>query len=220
MRTTSEIILSLEEKIDKLLSYTSNQDLLLKTLNNKILKLEKIINDIMKEDVQLENNEVKEVISPLPQSLQDSLQVKPIQNGLKKIEIKGIKENVNFFKKEDGSYVLGKLIEENKQNPIKLENTEQKPVGYSNKSVPIQQQVLYLDDKPAAMVGVEVYRNNNLIKKIKTVTNGKWNLSLEPGDYIIKLNKKQNSSRPEINYEYTVTIPASDRVVVLDTIKF
>ena len=44
MRTSTDILISLEEKIEKLVSYSSNQDLLLKTLNNKILKLEKKTN--------------------------------------------------------------------------------------------------------------------------------------------------------------------------------
>ena len=128
MRTSTDILISLEEKIEKLVSYSSNQDLLLKTLNNKILKLEKIINDVMKEDVSV----AKEVGEnpPPPIVVQTNPIQNTVQNGLKKLDIKGLNPEVNFFKKPDGSYVLGKMLEEAKlqaetNNVTKLSKTNE-----------------------------------------------------------------------------------------------
>lgn len=86
----------------------------------------------------------------------------------------------------------------------------------------IQQKLVYKEDnKPIAMASVEVYKDNGneglkAVKTAKTNATGKWTAALEPGEYLLKVMKKETSTKSRIDSQFEIEIPASKEPVNLE----
>lgn len=76
--------------------------------------------------------------------------------------------------------------------------------------IPVMQKLLYNTNAPIRLCNVEIFDNKgNKLKKIRTSHIGKWNSSLFPGDYKIKITRAALDKYPQVDDTYDITVKAS-----------
>lgn len=208
-RKATDVLLDLEIKVDTILTHLKNQENLMKVIANRLGVFNK-------------SNEVKQ---PSIKDSVENLPTKPIIPGLKP----GIvMTSARLGKKEDVPTITSQNTERDEVEAGDFIEVETNPKGKrrtaryaenesTSKKTAVQQKITYADGKNVCLASVEIYDlNNNLIKQAKTNAMGKWMAALDPAEYIIKINKHGVANKPNINLEFQITIPNSDRPLELD----
>ena len=186
-RTVSEVIVSVESKLDHIMDFIKNQDMNIKILLNRISLLEK--------SIKLKTPEEK--VKPKIEA------VLPTEDPVKTSQMPGLKPGIT----------LGKKVTPKQETFVDVSGT-------SNKKIPVQQKIIYNDGKNLSLANVEIFDiNGNLIKKIRTGSIGKWNASLEPGQYSVMVSKRGANAKLNVETSYEVSIPPSNAPVELDVHK-
>ncbi len=87
------------------------------------------------------------------------------------------------------------------------------------KAVLVQQRLNYNDQSPITLATYEIFdENHKSIRKSRTNSVGKWNATLAPGSYTIKITKNPSGIKPAINQEYKITIPQSSSPIELSQV--
>jgi hypothetical protein len=202
-RKATDILLDIEQKLDKLLAVSSNQDLLLKNLNNRIKSLES--NPAVKHaDKSPEPTSVKQVSMP---GLKPGVQ---LNTESPKIPIEGLSEGMP---EPDPDEV------EQDHKPKGKRRVSRYVAGEKNRAVPVQQRVVYGDGKNVCLAKVEIFQGDKNIKSLKTNVSGKWTYALDPGTYKVSIYKRNTTNKPTVDMSYEVDIPESSESIQLDTIQ-
>jgi len=174
---------------------------LLVELNHKV---DLILGLVKNQDQLLKilNNKIK---NNLPENLIDPE---------KSENIVGIKENGISIRLND------KVVEQvAKNNEVIVDNEFVQVETVSTKKVAVQQKVTYSDGKNVCLASVEITGGNlKSSKKLKTNAMGKWMLVLEPGKYIVNINKSKNQQNTAVSISYPFTIEESDKPIELPPI--
>ncbi len=192
-RKATDILLSIEQKVQLILGHNKNQDLLMKTLLNRLQALEEQ--------------------TPAP-SIVENVDPKTKQ------QLPGLKPGVRIGSQITRETTE---VPEEKIDTIELESkpTGQRrdlryvPSNYDGKPIPVQQKLLYEDGRAIVTAQVEILSNGNLVKSLKTNATGKWTNTLNPGTYTVRFSKKATSTQKAVEAETTIDIPVSQEPVQL-----
>ena len=213
-RKASDVILSIENYVNEILGHVRNQDMTVKLLINRISSLERAVNNS----------------SPAPAS-----SAPPAPAPASQRQMPGLKPGVNLGPpaKEQQTFTAtprgSSQIDYDESGNEQLE-VEVKPVGKRRgargqtasavKNVPVQQKILYPDGKNVCLANVEVFSSGkqgqlDLVKKCRTNSAGKWNVSLGAGKYLVSISKVGTSTKPGVEVSYPIEIPVSDKPLEL-----
>jgi hypothetical protein len=184
-KKASEILLELEQKIDLMLGYLKTSDLNYKLIIARLDKLASLI------------NQTPSVSLPQTKILENKLIAKPAV-----VEFQEVDENNSLIINEELQPQVGRR--------------DLRTQGQSIKKIQVQQKITYSDGKVVILANVEIFdSSNNLVKKTRTNSAGKWIANLDPGPYLIKIYKPPTSNKPVVERQYEVQIPISDVPVEL-----
>ena len=185
-RTTTDIILDLEQKMENVSAEVKNMSFSIKLLLDRT--------------------------NMILQSQSTILQKPPIQNSKQ--------EEITFSavqpkKKQTKEIALDKR---------KQDVSSKKP---NYKEVNVSQKVVYPDGTPVILAGVRIFdANKNDITKsltgkglVRTVTSGKWNIAIPPGDYIVQIQKEANASKPAFEQTIRFNVSGVDGSLILEASK-
>lgn len=86
----------------------------------------------------------------------------------------------------------------------------------SGRKVAVQQRITYSDGKNICLANVEIKNSvGQSIKKMRTNAMGKWIAVLEPGNYMVNILKSANKTNPDVDLNFPISIPESDRPIEL-----
>ena len=208
-RKASEILLSIENKVQSLTqtmnSYNLNMRLILDRVN-------KIYNYIHQLEIQsasdVSNAQEKEIIDVKSENL---ITVAEGPSGPRRV---GRSE----------TYTAASPVAPTVQ-PAVIANTpkpqEATPASKStnpDKKVPVSQRLTNDKGKDLFMAEVEIQdANKKTIQTTKTNATGKWQAHLKPGTYHVRTAKTDTATKEKIEAWQEITVPFSDSVVILPT---
>jgi hypothetical protein len=213
-RKATDILLSIEEMVKKVLGHNRNQDMLNKTLLNRIADLEKKIST----GTQLQESQDFQKHQDFPKHSGDAPPRRINQ------QLPGLKPSVKIKQQKPESNQI--VRDPNEEEEEKLEVTS-KPVGKRRdaryvssgnkiKQVPVQQKIMYEDGRSVSMAKIEIFDSETkLVKNTKTNATGKWTNALMPGLYTVKISKKETSTKRAIEAQTEINILNSDEPVQL-----
>lgn len=214
-RTTTEVILEIESKVNKILSYITTQDFMLKNIANRISKLEKAIASPEFKDIKKEEASKVEPNTNKDEEFPDFEKQPQVNSSVTKMP--GLKEGifvnkdqVNVNRNASSASIESQIADMNKKTTRKNQHA----------TVPVQQRVTYVDGTPIAMASVELLINNNGVlesfKKLKTNATGKWTNAIPSGEYLIKVFKSKNFNKNEVRIEMAINVPDNGSSVQLN----
>lgn len=164
-----------------------------------LIYLEARVDILAKHIINIDNN-IKLILN----KLQNNIMNQPI-------EIKKIEEKVPII--VENKPKIEEKIEEELDFPQVGEEIKEESSG---RKVAVQQRITYSDGKNICLANVEIKNLAGLsIKKMRTNAMGKWIAVLEPGIYNIHVTKSANKTNADVELNFPVTIPESDRPIEL-----
>ncbi len=211
-RKATDVLLSIESKLESLLNHHKSQDLNLKILSNKI----------------------NSFIDSLPSLLESSKSNKAPQQKItveavdtsRNIEVKSelplyIENNptgnrrVSRDHQEDKSDFKDYDLQKNSNSFPEISNKKENPQE-TNFVVQVTQRVTDKNQKSVFLAEVEVKDlSGNVIHKTRTNSVGKWSGTIKPGNYRIFINKKESSMKQKIEVSQDVNLDSSKSMVIL-----
>jgi len=224
IRKASDILLTLEATLEKVLGYVHNMDMNIKTISNRLNMLEKTSVTPKWSPPSMTREAVGET-APSPELLAAAAKsqmpgLKPgVQLGPQRTMIATPKGQQISTTEEDEEYTF---VDEQQQLEV-----DTKPIGQrrgvrteepdpnSERKMPVQQRIIYKDGKNVCLANVEIFQTGNkgefnLIKKLRTNSAGKWAVALAPGKYLVSISKAGTSSKPNVEVSYSIDIPVSN----------
>jgi hypothetical protein len=217
-RKATDILISIEEDIKKVLSYVQNLDLNSKIQTERTRLLEEKLNAVVSglksvPKPQPSSNVV--VGSPDKQIPAFAAKSNPTRSpflvapDLKNRVEQALKEAKLDSKLEDEMFV--------ERSPVGNKRTQPKPVN-SQKQVVVQQKVIYESDAKSVYMGtVEIFsmKDDQLVKQTRTTQNGKWMAPLTPGEYTVKVSKAATPLKAEVKISFPISVEDSDNPIEL-----
>lgn len=234
-RTASDVLLSLESKIDQLIALYRSQDLVLKVLANKLNNLIDTVNHLPS---QKEVNNTKPEPNILNISSDFQLPVEVAPKGFRRTsrpETYVVEEKpttranlkstptspvvappsnpspvtlpVQFPDFSSGNVPPGLKT----SAPKKSENVITPPpvaeIKSTGNKIPTEQRVVDKNGKAIYMASVMILsESGNLEYKTTTSSMGKWQASLLPGRYQVKISKLESMSREKLDVAQNITV--------------
>lgn len=215
IRKASDILLTLEATLEKVLGYVHNMDMNIKTISNRLNMLEKTSVTPKWSPPSMAPELLAAAAKPQMPGLKPGVRLGPQRTMI--ATPKG--QQISTTKEEDEGYTF---VDEQQQLEV-----DTKPIGQrrgvrteepdpnSERKMPVQQRIIYKDGKNVCLANVEIFQtgNNgefNLIKKVRTNSAGKWAVALAPGKYLVSLSKAGTSSKPNVEVSYSIDIPVSN----------
>lgn len=190
-RKASEILLQLEHELKQLTGYVKTIDFNLKLLLSRVNSSASLTADV--------TPVVKQVETPSPSAF-----------SMPTVEAVGIPPLA--FPSSPAASVVPK----NQKTAKKVTSSEA-----SSTKMPVQQRVIFPDGRNVMLANVEIYDlQNNLAKKTKTNSAGKWNATLIPGKYFVMVSKSIPNSKKPVEKRFEIEIPVSDAPIELDPVEF
>lgn len=187
-RKATELLVSMEQKLDTLTKMILNQDLLLKVITDRTNKIYSYVNEIQKE---YEKERIS--INPPPYTLSSDKEVimTSIQDVLPLSETPAITKRTN------------NVIEDKSFKP-------EESFSNSDKKIPIIQRITDQNGKDLFMAEVVLSDNNKkLLGKFKTNAAGKWQAHLKPGKYFVKVSKTNTVDKTLLEMDQEINIPSN-----------
>ncbi len=200
-RKATDVLISIESKLEALLNYHKSQDLNLKILSNKLNSLTEAL------PKALENIKEKPPSPKFIVEMADSPHVEKISSE-KNLQIEtsptGIRRTSRDFQ-EDNFTDYDQKVETKKIAPIA-----------DGKIVQVTQRVVDKNQKSIFLADVEIKNvNGEVVQKIKTNSVGKWSTNLEPGQYRVNVYKRENASRQKINISQDISVDSVKSIQIL-----
>lgn len=231
-RKATDVLISLEAKIDLLLNYYRSQDLNIKILSNKLNLLSEQLaksppaNDAPKIKIEAadfvipvaKNNQTKDV--HVSSDFNITVESAPDGNRRTSREIDehdmmnhplNKASNKLISKKEPLETINYPQVKEEKFVPPKLEGVD---------SVQLVQRVINKNNGSVFLAEVEIKSNKdgNIVHKTRTNGVGKWFGTLPPGEYKVTIKKKNASGRENIEISQNINVDGSKSLVELSDI--
>lgn len=234
-RKATDVLLKIEQMIEKVLGHNRNQDLLIKTLMNRIQVLEDKIDGIKNVPVQAQQpvaasqqefpkhsgdappRRINQQLPGLKPSVKINNPQQPQNSGF---DFRNTEQN----RQSSNRQITRDPNEEDEAEKLELDAKPQGkrrdsryiPSSYDGKPVPVQQKLLYPDGRAISTAKVEVFDDkSNLVKTLKTNATGKWTNALPPGNYTIQVSKKGTSTKNAVEAQVEITVPTSSEPVQL-----
>ena len=188
-KKASEILLELEQKIDLMLGYLKTGDLNYKLIIARLDKLASLVNQ--NTSSQQYGNAVRTAVGQT-------------NVGEHKLVLKPAAVEFHEVDEENNSVINEELQPQAGRRDLRTP-------GQTKKKTQVQQKIAYPDGKVVILANIEIFDSNKkLVKQTRTNSAGKWNASLEPGKYFVKVYKAPTSNKPVVEQQYEVDIPMSD----------
>lgn len=188
-RKATDILLDLEDKLDKLLLHVANMD-----NNYKII--------ISRLD-QLKNNNS---VAFQPKNAEISSSFQPDNSGfsvsVSNSEIIDKKESKNSIQNADNQV---------KHEKIRVSQVVRYPKGKNSK----QNNVVLASVKIYDSKGVE---SGSVVGENRTDQNGRWKIDLSPGSYFVHILKPASTQKPQVDHYFPIDIDGEKSVMELDPI--
>ncbi len=240
-RKASEIILSLENKIDILMATIKSMELNIKILSNKLNLLSEKIDATPREqpkaasvgkfeavDMVPVEYPIEEVLEQNPQGFRRTSRPETYQksndileNGvLAPVQVPFLNTKIPVqpqINKEVEPTVVFKNYEEKVVSP-----TEVKIDTNNSQVIAVSQRVMDSTNKSLFLASVKVYNSQNDVispSDLKTDHMGKWKMILTPGKYTVEVNKLSGKDRVELQKKVSIEITGKEKEVILPTLK-
>ena len=222
-RKASDILISLETKVDQIFGIIRNQDLLIKVLTNKLNSFIETINSMIEdhEDPPKTPNEpqIQTVIAgnslpveTAPVGFRRTSRPETFENNTPKQVIAMQAPAVAVPKPTPQPEVqFPEYVEPKKPTPAKKVKAEQptQPAKITNtgSKIPVSQRIVNEAGKALFVADIEVINSDNeIVHKTRTNGLGKWEASLSPGAYKVKISKQESLSKSAINITQDIII--------------
>jgi small nuclear ribonucleoprotein (snRNP)-like protein len=206
-RKATEILISLESKIDTLTKVMYSYDMNMKITLNRVNEIHSYIDGLKQEyadQIQQENTlpEDKQIIQAPGEAIISQAE-KPI--------VRGRVDRVDTAKRD--SYIPPAIQEEQR---ISIPPSQQ--ASNSDKKVPVVQRITDQTGKDLFMAEVSIFNlNKELVLKTKTSAVGKWQAILRPGKYIVNIVKTDTATKAKLEAQQEITITDSSSTIALPT---
>ena len=206
-RKVSDIVVDLEKDVKDIKTLLSNNKFLYEVLLGKINAISKHLLSNKEDNVEfieVKNTSVKsntpDIITGIDNNVNSDNKINHVIEQRKTIP--GLKSDVIL---KDNKLIHERAIPESAK-------------ASANKFTPTQQKILYPDGTAVSNANVEIKLNDNICFKTKTNTAGKWTYGLNPGIYSLRIYKKGNGKKPEVNINTTINILESKKPHILNNI--
>jgi len=226
-RKASDILVSLETKVNQMLGIIKNQDLVIKVLTNKLNSFIDTVNSMMEESPEtpkqepaapvsqqiIAGNSLPVELNPVgfrrtsrPETFEHNAPKKTVPIQVPVVQAPPPQPEVQFPEYvEPKKPTQPKKVKAEpvpvapKQEPVKLSNTGSK--------IPVSQRIVTDTGKALFIADIEIYNSDNaLAHKTRTNGLGKWEASLVPGAYKVKISKGESLSKPAINITQDILV--------------
>lgn len=215
-RNAMDVLISIETMLSTLLKMHHAEDITTKVLANRIGNLATQIESMNKNGKQLVQPSFKVEAAD---TVQDNRNIK-IEASLPQIasEPSGNRRTSRTSDTQKPQPKVQK-IEEPKE-VIDFKDVEPEKKVTSNKgNVPVQQRVLNANNKAVFLASVEIYdKSLNMLNKVRTNGVGKWQASLAPGDYTVKILKQDAATMKNIEFSQKITVSGDKKPITLDDV--
>lgn len=227
-RKASDVLIAIEAKLDQLISLVRSHDLGMKVMSNKLNSLISEVNGISiissgaKPTASTDSGFATHFVESLrkPESIRVTPEASlPVTN--EPVGFRRISRPETYSKEDQGKDYS--LIQEHMSQNIfndlssKEEVSSKEPevefTSYEEnlsekKRVPVIQRVVDKSGKSIFLAEVEVVNSETGNTELKTRTNGvgKWQASLQPGKYKVKINKRESLTKEKIELTQNVVI--------------
>jgi hypothetical protein len=232
-KKASDILLSLEHKIDTLVSIVRSQDLNLKILSNKLSQLMEINASKSQTTIAKPTVEATGISSTLPRPTEaynpHNLPLPPVFQSPTFIDQTTPSTNISLETNPNGfprtarpeTFDAASRFPEKQMQPaneavIQIPNTFSNktsadkmaaPTEIINTKIPVEQRVVDKNGKSVYLAEIEVMDAKNLVvAKSKTNAVGKWKASLPIGKYSVVVKKHSNSLKDQIHINQEINI--------------
>jgi hypothetical protein len=218
-RKATDVLLSIESKLEALLNHHRTQELNLKILSNKF-------NSLM-ENISSQLSDIKKPV----------LQPKITVEAADVATSKNIPISSNFHLNSDSSPIgfrrtsrpetfeeknlqpeaLNKKIELKFDNEKEKENTPLIPPKLSDSTIAqITQRIIDKNQKSIFLAEIEVKsEDGTTVHKTRTNSIGKWNATLPPGKYRVSASKRETSNKQKVEIFQDIEIDGSKSMMQL-----
>ena len=227
-RTATDILLSIENKLNILEGRVKNSEGLLKILLGRL-------NDVLTPQTPTVAVQPSPVQTPrIPESNvinKDNFETRPkttkFADAAKKFNI-DIEDDVEDEIKEIQGIFVAKpqsnVIESDDMVEASVRGSARGQRGPKNKATRSSvSQTLSAGSNPLFLANIEVFdQEGSLINKGRTNTSGRWLMTLGPGDYQVHVLKRfpPDSGKTPIDTMYQISVPLSDGPLELDPLSF
>lgn len=209
-RKVSDIVVDLEKDVKDIKTLLSNNKFLYEVLLGKINAISKHLLSNKEDNVEfieVKNTSIKsntpDIITGINNNVNsDNKADSVIEPKEARRTMPGLKSDVVL---KDNKLIHERAIPESAKASV-------------NKFTPTQQKILYPDGTAVSNANVEIKLNDNVSFKTKTNTAGKWTYGLNPGIYSLRIYKKGNNKKPEVNINTTINILESKKPHILNNI--
>lgn len=89
----------------------------------------------------------------------------------------------------------------------------------SAKVIPVEQKVFDNTGKAVFMAEVEILNwvDRSFVAKLRTTAAGKWQVPLQPGEYIVTITKRENGTRKKLFYTKEFSVTESSEPIKLES---
>lgn len=224
-RKATDVLLSIESKLESLLNHHRTQELNLKILSNKfnslIENIPKYFNDhkqsMTRPQIKIEAADVSPVSKNIPISSDFNLSTDSDPVGFRRTSRpETFEERESPALKETRESAIQKVVK-NFENTKQQENTPHLPPKLSEGLISqITQRIVDKNQKSIFLAEVEIKSlEGELIHKTRTNSIGKWNATLPPGKYRVSASKRESSSKQKIEIFQDVEIDGSKSMMSL-----
>lgn len=229
-RKATDVLLSLEFKVDQLISLYRSQDLVLKVLANKLNGLIDTVNSLTVEETPVSIVEKPKVIVSNAESV-IAVENNPV--GFRRTSRPETYENSPSLPRPINSPSVAKPVETQftdfspppappaPKKPEEIPKIKLAPASETFKAqpgarIPVEQRIVDNLGKAVFLANVQILDSNGE-EKYKTRTNGvgKWQASLETGNYKVKISKSEAISKDKIDLVQNITVDGLSTTQVL-----
>lgn len=226
-RKATDILLSIESKLESLLNHHRTQELNLKILSNKfnslidsIPKLNSEKNLLPQQKIMIEAVDVAAAKS-VPTNSINNMSIMTEPTGSRRISRQ--EEDIFIERGNDAQQnresmiqktvkAVSQLKDESVQKPSQLVH----PNLNEETAIQLTQRLIDKNSKSIFLAEVEIKDNNDVtVHKTRTNSVGKWNATLPPGNYRIISRKQDKSSKQKIEVLQDLQLDGSQRSVNL-----
>lgn len=206
MKTATDVISEIEEKVSNIDKRIANIELLLKTLLSNVNKLNAKISEASNatnNNYSSDSNSFSPpIIEPVPSKIinKDNFDERPITN-----------------KFEEAAAQYGIKVDSIEESQPGRGDIRRKPVFGNTVNV---SQKLYRQGKPLFLASVSIVKkeNNERVARCRTNSEGKWMAGLIPGTYQINVTK--NTKDQEVEKTYEIEVLSEGTQIELDSVVF
>jgi len=205
-RKATDVLISIESKLESLLNHHKSQDLNLKILSNKLNTLVDALPKL------IEATKEKPAPPKFTVEIADSApQLTKINSDSNiKLEVtpqsdrRASRDSDDYFRDyDDKSLVIEKKIEA--------------PVNkVTDKIVQVTQRIIDKNQKSIFLADVEIKSlGGDFSQKAKTNSVGKWSANLSPGQYRVSISKRESNTRQKIDVTQDISVDENKSIQIL-----